>query len=56
MWDLTQHFISLVQSGAIQLLHSHLGGRGGGPSKCEHMRTGGGGVTSMRMFVYKFFN
>ena len=32
--------------GGIQLLRPHLGEwekGGGGPSKCEHMRTGGGG-------------
>ena len=32
------------------------GGEGeGDPSKCEHMQTGGGDVTSMRMFAYRFF-
>ena len=37
----------------IQLLHSHLGGRG--PSKCRHMGTGRRGrLMSMQKFPYKF--
>ena len=46
--------------GAIQLLCSQIKGGGGvggggGPSKCEYMRTGGRGVTSIRTFAYKVF-
>ena len=38
--------------GAIQLLRW---GVGRGPSKCEHMRTGGRAVTSMRNFRIEIF-
>ena len=35
----------------IQLLRSHLGGRGRGTSKCERMRIGGVGVALMQTFA-----